>query len=157
MHACSDFESGVYYDFDSAESRARQLNDIGYADDEITVMMHDRNQAAEFVKTGAGHAAQGAVTGGVLGGGLAALIAGVATAGGVAAVVGTGGAAAPLLVGPLALALAGIGGAVGALLGAGIPREKAEEYEEALRRGGVLIGVHARAENRDAVRRILAG
>jgi hypothetical protein len=157
MYACSDFESGVYCDFDSAEARVRQLHEIGYGDDEITVMMHDANRAAEFVKTGAGHAAQGAVTGGAIGGGLAALIAGVATAGGVAAMAGTGGAAAPLLVGPLALVLAGIGGAVGALLGAGIPREKAEEYEEALKRGAVLIGVHARAENRDEVRRILAG
>ncbi|MHB8373607.1 MAG: hypothetical protein ACYDA5_09165 [Vulcanimicrobiaceae bacterium] len=82
--------------------------------------------------------------------------------GSVAAIVGTGGVATPLVVGPLAAALAGFGvgaatgGVVGALIGAGLPKGKAAEYEEGLNRGGILLGVNPRDEDRDRVRVICA-
>jgi hypothetical protein len=38
---------------------------------------------------------------------------------------------------------------VGALVGAGIPKEKAQKYSEDLDRGGILLGVYPRPENRD--------
>lgn len=78
----------------------------------------------------------------------------------VAAVVGTGGAAAPLVAGPLAAALAGLGaggaagGIVGALVGAGIPEARAKRYEQRLNNGGILLGVRPRPEHRERVREI---
>jgi len=90
-------------------------------------------------------AGTGAVGGGILGG-LAGLLVGL----GALTIPGIG----PVLAaGPLAAALgttlagAGIGaaagGLVGALVGIGVPEEEAEYYAEGVRRGGVLVSVHA--------------
>ncbi len=156
----SDFESGIYYDPDAADARIRRLRDLGYTDNDISVMMRDKEKAQAFVAKSGGHAAEGAVTGGVVGGGLGAIVAGLIATGSVTAVVGTGGAALPLVVGPLAAALAGLGagaatgGIVGALVGAGIPKDKAVMYDEGLNRGGIVLGVKSRPDNRDEVRRV---
>lgn len=158
----SDFQSGIYYDPSVAEDRIQRLHDLGYSDKDISVMMRDKDTAAAFVERSGGHAAEGATTGGVIGGGLGALIAGLTATGSIAAIAGTGGIAAPLVAGPLVAALAGLGvgaaagGVVGALVGAGIPKEKAEEYNAGLDRGGILLGVNARPEDRDRVRSIFA-
>jgi hypothetical protein len=50
-----------------------------------------------------------------------------------------------LVAGPLLGAFAGAaaGGAVGVLVGAGIPEDEAKLYEERLKKGGVLVSVHA--------------
>ena len=158
----SNFESGMYYDAESAESAIDRLHDLGYSDADISVMMRDEQQARAFVKRTGGHAAEGAVTGGAVVGGLAAILAGLTATGSLAAIVGTGGLAAPVVAGPLVAALAGLGagaaagGIVGALVGAGIPKEKAVVYGEGLDRGGILLGVNARPDDRDEVRRIFA-
>jgi hypothetical protein len=154
----SDFETGIYYDPEAAELRVRRLHELGYTDKDISVMMRDKEKARVFAERRGGHAAEGAVTGGAIGGGLGALVAGLMATGSIAAIVGTGGAAVPLVAGPLAAALTGLGagaaagGIVGALVGAGIPKEKAVAYDEGLDRGGILLGVIARPENRDEVR-----
>lgn len=158
----SDFESGIYYDPNAADDRIQQLRELGYSDDQISVMMRDKDKAQAFVAKSGGHAAEGAVTGGAIGGGIGAVIAGLVATGSVTAVVGTGGAALPLVVGPLAAALAGLGagaaagGVVGALVGAGIPKDKAIVYDEGLERGGIVLGVQTRPDNRDEVRRVFA-
>jgi hypothetical protein len=162
METANEFESGMYYDYDLAEARVRQLQDLGYSDKEISVMMRDKEKATAFVERSGGHAAEGAVTGGVIGGGVGALVAGLMATGSIVAIAGTGGVAAPLVIGPLAAALAGLGagattgGVIGALVGAGIPKEKARAYDEGLDKGGVLIGVYARPENREKVREVFA-
>lgn len=158
----STFESGIYYDPESAESAIDKLHALGYSDSDISVMMRDQDQAQAFVKRTGGHAAEGAVTGGVVVGGLAAILAGLTATGSVAAVVATGGLATPVVAGPLIAALAGLGagaaagGIVGALVGAGIPKEKAVVYSEGLDRGGILLGVNARAADRDALREVFS-
>lgn len=102
------------------------------------------------------------MTGGVVVGGLAAILAGLTATGSVAAVVATGGVATPVVAGPLIAALAGLGagaaagGIVGALVGAGIPKEKAVVYSEGLDRGGILLGVNARTADRDALREVFS-
>ncbi|MHB1552312.1 MAG: general stress protein [Vulcanimicrobiaceae bacterium] len=154
----NNFETGIYYDRASAETTVQRLRDLGYSDKDISVMMKDKEHARAFAEDTGSHAAEGAVTGGAIGGGLGAIVAGLMATGSVAAIVGTGGVATPLVVGPLAAALAGLGagaatgGIVGALIGAGIPKEKAAEYEEGLNRGGILLGVNPRDEDRDRVR-----
>jgi hypothetical protein len=162
MQNTNDFESGIYYDYDAAEARVRRLRELGYTDKEISVMMRNKEKAEAFAGRTGGHAAEGAVTGGVVGGGVGAILAGLMATGSVIAIAGTGGVATPLVVGPLAAALAGLGagaatgGVIGALVGAGVPKEKAAEYDEGLNRGGILLGVHARPESRDEVRDVLA-
>ena len=151
-------ESGMYYDRTSAESTVQRLHDLGYTRDEISVMMHDKTAQRDFANATGSKAAEGAVTGAAVGGGLGAIVAGLMATGSIAAIVGTGGAAAPLVAGPLAAALAGLGaggvagGIIGGLVGAGIPEDRAKEYSEGLDRGGILLGVRARPEDRDQIR-----
>ena len=158
MSTYDDFETGMYYDRGAAENTVQRLHDLGYSHDDISVMMNDKTREREFAQSTGSKASEGAVTGAAVGGGLGALIAGLTATGSVAAIVGTGGAAAPLVAGPLAAALAGLGaggvagGLIGALVGAGIPKDRAQEYSEGLDRGGILLGVKPRAEHRDQVR-----
>lgn len=158
----NDFETGMYYDRGSAESTVQRLHDLGYTHDEISVMMNDKTREREFADATGSKASEGAVAGAAVGGSLGALIAGLTATGSIAAIVGTGGAAAPLVAGPLAAALAGLGaggvagGLIGALVGAGIPKDRAAEYSEGLDRGGILLGVKPRAETRDQVRGIFS-
>ena len=156
----NSFEGGLYYDRDDAEDAVNRLHGLGYGQDDISVMAKDKERAAQFAESTGTKASTGAVTGGAIGGALGAIVAGLTATGSIAAIAGTGGAAAPLVVGPLAAALAGLGGGglvggiIGGLVGAGIPEDKAREYEEGLNKGGMLIGVHPRDEHRDQVRSI---
>jgi hypothetical protein len=156
------FEGGVYYDRDTAERTVNRLHDLGYDRNEISVMTRDPERARAFAEATGTKAPEGTVTGGVIGGALGAIIAGLTATGSIAAIAGTGGAAAPLVAGPLAAALAGlgggglIGGIIGALIGAGIPEDRAKEYAEGLNRGGMLVGVNGRAEHRDDLREIFS-
>lgn len=160
MATYDTFETGMYYDRPSAEQTVQRLQDLGYSRDEISVMMNDKTREREFADATGTKAAEGAVTGAAVGGALGGLIAGLTATGSVIAIGATGGAAAPLVVGPLAAALAGLGaggvtgGIIGALVGAGIPEDKAKTYSEGLDRGGILLGVRPREENRDQVRSI---
>ena len=38
------------------------------------------------------------------------------------------------------------GGLIGALIGWSMPEERVKEYEEGIRQGGILMGVHARSD-----------
>lgn len=161
----SYWSTGMYYDDDSAEGAVGQLHDWGYGPDDVSVMMRDRDHAEKFAaKTGskAEKIAEGAAAGAGIGGALGAIIAGLTATGSVIAIAGTGGAAAPLVVGPLAAALAGLGagglagGVVGALVGLGIPEHKAREYDQGLNRGGMLLAVNPREGDRDRVDRLFA-
>lgn len=156
----TNFEGNVYNDYDSAAGAVDRLHGLGYTQNDISVMAKDRDRAQAFAEKHGTKAPEGTVTGGVIGGALGAIIAGLTATGSVAAVVGTGGAAAPLVAGPLAAALAGLGagsvagGIIGALVGAGIPEHKAKEYEQGINNGGMLVGVNARPEHRDQLRDI---
>ncbi len=148
----------MYDDRASAEDAVARLHALGYTDDEISVMMNDKTRARDFAEHTGSKVATGAATGAAIGGGLGAIVAGLTATGSLAAIVGTGGAAAPLVVGPLAAALAGLGaggvagGVVGALVGAGIPEHKAKHYADRLDNGGILLGVRPRPEHRNDVR-----
>lgn len=154
------FEGSVYYDRASAEDAVTRLQRLGYASDDISVMSKDHERARDFAEATGTKAPEGTVAGGIIGGALGAIIAGLTATGSIAAIAGTGGAAAPLVAGPLAAALAGLGtgalagGVIGALVGAGIPEERAKEYSSGIERGGMLIGVRPRPEHRDDVARI---
>ena len=61
-----------------------------------------------------------------------------------------------VVAGPITAALAGAGagaasgGVVGVLIGAGIPEDRATEYERGLREGGIVVGARARDEEHAA-------
>jgi hypothetical protein len=84
---------------------------------------------------------QGAGTGAGIGAALGGSLGWVATLTGIA-IPGLG---AFLIAGPLIGILAGgaAGGAVGTLVGMGIPEDEAKLYEDRLRKGGLLVTIHA--------------
>ena len=128
-----------------ADRIVRELQAVGFSNDDISVLFPDtrgtrdlghekHTKAPEGAATGAG---SGAVIGGTLG-----WLVGI----GALAVPGLG----PLVVaGPIVAALAGagaggaVGGLTGALVGMGIPEYEAKRYEGRVRKGGILLSVHA--------------
>jgi hypothetical protein len=144
--------TAVFRDHYEAERAFDYLSAKGYANNEINVLMSDRTRAS-FVspkdrsKNEAGSmATEGMGVGGAIGTVVGAALAAVAAIGTTLAIPLTGGASL-VVAGPIAAALAGAGagavtgGAIGALVGWGITEQNARAYEDALREGGVVIGV----------------
>jgi len=141
----------MFRDREGAERGYRCLTDRGYGKNDVSLLMSDEARNRHFPKTAAktelgSKAAEGAGIGAAAGGGLGALLLGLAAAG--FAVPGL-----PILaMGPLAAALtgAGAGGVVGALVGAlvgfGIPEERARIYETGIKEGGIVMGVTPRTD-----------
>jgi len=151
--ASNEIQVGIYTDRAAAERAVEHLKSLGYAQDAITIAMHGPVREKNFADVGSSHVSEGTVTGVAVGAGIGAILAGAI------AIVGTGGAAAPIVVGPLAAALGGLGvggafgGFLGALIGAGVPEHHAARYEEGLDAGGILVGVTPKPEHRDDLRR----
>lgn len=141
--------TGVFRDRYDAERAFDYLHGAGYSDSEINVLMSDRTRAAYYPdkdhsKHEAGSlATEGMGVGGAIGTAVGATLAAVAAIGTSIAIPGLG----LLIAGPIAAALAGggagavTGGVIGALVGAGMTEQNAKAYDEALRSGGVVIGV----------------
>jgi uncharacterized membrane protein len=154
----SHIVAGLFNDSKKAGHAVAELKQVGFTDD-ISLIAKDpsdteasAHQIKQKVTDGAG---DGAAVGGMLGG-LVGLLAGIGTvilpglgtlivAGPLAALWGITGAAAGALT----------GGLVGALVDAGIPEERAKQFEDAIRRGEVLVTVTADHEDEQEVRRIL--
>jgi|GEM_PF-949812 len=154
------FETEMYYDREPAATAVERLHGLGYGSDDISVMMSDKTRERAFGEMVKAKSSEGLATGATIGGVLGAIVAGLTATG---AVVTTGGLAAPLVVGPLAAALAGLGvgaaggGIVGSLVGLGIGEKKAKEYERGFGEGGILVAVKPKSPgHRDEVRRAMA-
>lgn len=143
--------TGLFNDKETSESAYKALRDRGYTDDEINVVMSDDTRKKNYANDNASElgskAAEGTGVGGLIGGTLGAIIAGVAAIGTNLVLPGVG-----LVVwGPLAAALAGAGaggltgGLVGALIGWGIPEDRAMLYETGIKNGGTVLGVTPRS------------
>ncbi|OZC03188.1 hypothetical protein [Rubricoccus marinus] len=150
--------AGTFRDRNDLDRTVSDLRSRGYSDDDFHVVMsedtreryHDGGEVeieqGSKAMEGAG---AGAATGGTLGG----IIGAIAGIGGAIIVPGIGAVAGPLAG---ALAGAGAGGAagslLGALVGAGIPEDQAKIYENDVKDGGMMLGVHPRTdEDRDYV------
>ena len=144
--------TGLFNDKETSESAYKSLRDRGYTDDEINVVMSDATRKANYAGDDTSElgskAAEGTGVGGLIGGTLGAVIAGVAAIGTNLVLPGVG-----LVVwGPLAAALAGAGaggltgGLVGALVGWGIPEDRAALYETGIKDGGTVLGVTPRSD-----------
>jgi hypothetical protein len=149
---------GLFRESRQAELAIRELKAAGFSDNQIGVLMQDRDiqqELAESTGTTVSEAAKGGAIGGGVAGGVLGLLAGV----GALAIPGIG----PIVAGgALASTLAGAGigaaagGLLGALVGMGVPEEDARYFEEGLRAGGVLVTVHAGSRIQE-VRQILRG
>jgi hypothetical protein len=135
---------GIYKTSSQAENAVDRITAAGFSNNDISVLLPDRQSSKEFAHEKNTKAPEGtttgAATGGVLGGTLG-LLAGI----GSLAIPGVG----PFIAaGPIMGALAGVGvggavgGLIGALVGMGIPEYEAKRYEGRVKDGGVLLSVH---------------
>lgn len=141
--------TAVFRDRYHAEEALSWLRGRGYADSEISVLMSDkthtlvRDESEQERHDRNSKAASGIATGGAIGTAIGASLAALAAIGTSLVLPGLG----LVVAGPLAAAFAGggagavTGGLIGGLVGYGIPESNARAYEEALREGGVAIGV----------------
>ena len=133
----------------STENALRQLENLGFTRDQISLLMSDDTRGRAFRLKEASKADEGAAAGATFGGVTGAIIGSLGTVGALA-IPGFN----VVVVGTLAGALAGLGagaaagGILGALIGAGIPEHEAKLYEKELSAGSILIAVDAEDEKR---------
>jgi hypothetical protein len=135
---------GIFVDRAAAENAVDRLVAGGFSNQDVSVLMADRQGAKDFATEKNTKAPEGTTTGvgvGGLAGGTLGLLAGI----GALAIPGVG----PLIAaGPIMATLAGVGvggavgGLVGALVGLGIPEYEAKRYEGRVKDGGILVSVH---------------
>lgn len=135
---------GIYMNVAQAEQAADRLIASGFSNQDISVLMADKDASRQFAHEKNTKAPEGATTGvttgGVIGGTLGVL-AGI----GALAIPGVGPliAAGPIMAGLAGLGIGGaVGGLIGALVGMGIPEYEAKRYEGRVKDGGVLLSAH---------------
>ncbi len=151
---------GIFSSETEAISVIKNLKEVGYADNEISVVAKDSDKLDRIddvtdvdvnnTASDTSKALGGAAIGGVLGG-VGALLLEL----GVVAIPGVG----PFLAaGPIVATIAGlvaggaVGGIVGALVESGIDEDDAKEYETYIERGDILVAVDEKADlDRDHV------
>lgn len=145
--------TGVFRTRDDAEKAYNSLLARGYSSDQIILLMSDKTQREQFKdsdhKTEMGtKAAEKAGVGSAIGGTTGAIVGAIAAIGTAVAIPGLG----LIVAGPIVAGLAGAGaggiagGLIGALVGSGIPKEEAETYQEAVKKGGIVVGVVPKSE-----------
>ena len=134
----------IFQSRSAAEAAVDQLTAAGFSNQDVSVLMSDKEGSKDFATEKNTKAPEGTATGVGIGGtvgGTLGLLAGI----GALAIPGVG----PLIAaGPIMGALAGlgvggaVGGLVGALVGMGIPEYEAKRYEGRVKDGGILVSVH---------------
>ncbi len=135
---------GIYANRAQAEQATDRFLASGFSNQDISVLMADKEGSQQFAHEKNTKAPEGAATGvtagGVVGGTLG-LLAGF----GALAIPGVGPliAAGPIMAGLAGLGIGGaVGGLIGALVGMGIPEYEAKRYEGRVKDGGILLSVH---------------
>ena len=144
---------GIYQSRENMESAVRQLELDGFRAADVSILVPQNVGTKDLAHSKATKAPEGAAAGagsGAVIGGTLGWLAGI----GAFAVPGIG----PLIAaGPIVAALAGAGavgaiaGIAGALIGLGIPEYEAKRYEGRVRKGGILMSIHA--DNQDWARK----
>lgn len=162
----TQYESKLYTDRKHAEQALERLHSLGYERDHVSLIIDEADLPADqnFASDTSPFAAHGGMggTGMLVGAGAGVLIGAVTAAAGIAVIALTGGAGAPLVVGPLAVALADAGaigavsgGIIGGLLELGV---EAEDWRSGLRNGGLVVVVSLKSHaDQKAVRYALLG
>lgn len=154
--------TALFRDHNEGQEAFQRLLDRGYASSEINVLMSDATRAHYYgveehapVRAGT-EAVEGMGIGGAIGTAVGAAVAAVLAVGTSLAVPGLG----LVVAGPLAAAFAGggagavAGGLIGALVGLGIPEPNVRAYQDALRDGGLVLGVEPHGADVEAIEQI---
>src|ERR1700688_729892 len=143
---------GIYHNANQAERVVDRLREVGFSNDDISVLLQDNQGSKDFAHEKNTKAPEGTTTGvttgGVIGGTLGLLV-GI----GALAIPGLGPfiAAGPIMASLAGLGVGGaVGGLIGALVGMGIPEYEAKRYEGRVKDGGVLLSVHCDTSERIA-------
>ncbi|MDX1661434.1 MAG: hypothetical protein R3326_06560 [Gemmatimonadota bacterium] len=145
--------SAVFQDASAAEDAYDEARELGYEDEQISVLMSKQARDEYFPEERVEHeeeskAAEGAGVGGSIGLAVGAIAGAIAAIGTTVTLPGIG----IVVAGPLAGALAGAGAAgatgtlIGALVGAGMSEERAAVYRTAIEEGGVVLAVQPESE-----------
>ena len=150
--------TGLFDTESAAENAVAQVKQLGYGQNEISIVMKDRGEAQHFAEHTGSHTMESVGTGAAIGGTVGAVLGGLLAVGSVALPgIGLllGGAAAAAFAG------AGAGGLAGSLLGwlvgAGIPDDVAPYYDRGLTEGGIVVAVSAHPGDENRVQQILQG
>lgn len=148
--------TGIFSDTEAAERAVHELIQHDFSPNSISIVVSDQEGEHEETVEHDSGVAEGAAVGATVGGILGILG---------ATLVATGLVTAPGLsifaTGPILAALrgavmgVGAGGAVGALAGLGFWEDEAHIHVEALKEGGIVVGVPAEHEQADEARKIL--
>ncbi|MFA5136433.1 MAG: low temperature-induced protein [Patescibacteria group bacterium] len=158
---------GIFKNEIDAEAAIKKLEALNYSPKDLSVVMKDVKKTEGDNPTAVESLSKGALAGAVAGGaavGLAGLLVGIGAvtipgiggllvAGPVATAFGLTGAAAATTTGAVTGLVAG--GFVGALVNLGFSQSEAQQYEEEIRGGGILLAVPTRDMRTAEVRKIL--
>jgi hypothetical protein len=139
----------------AANAAFLDLRNAGFDASSITVAANESVARKDLAMTEHSKAPEGAAAGAAVGVGVGAIAGALAIAGSVL-LPGIGWVAGPI-VGALAGAGAAgtAGGLVGALVGSGLPEHEARVVEDSVRKGGVVLAVHAWPNQTNQAREIL--
>jgi Protein of unknown function (DUF3341) len=136
---------GIYPNRVLLESGVTELRNANFRAEDISVLFPENVGTKDFAHEKSTKMPEGAATGastGAVVGGVLGWLAGI----GAIAIPGVG----PFIAaGPIMGALAGlgvggtVGGIAGALVGMGIPEYEAKRYEGRIKKGGILLSIHA--------------
>lgn len=141
--------TGMFRDRESTEKAYTSLQERGYKNDDINLIMSEDTRKNHFSDDEAREteigtkAAENAGKGSAIGGTLGAVVGVIAAIGTSVAIPGIG----IVIAGPIAAGLAGAGaggitgGIIGALVGSGVPEARAKLYESGIKDGQIVIGV----------------
>ena len=138
-------EVGVFDTVDAAREAVRGLLEVGFTQEQITVVCSDDTKERYFSEFEHQHPAgtytpTAAITGGTIG----ALLGGLTI---VASAVATGGLAL-WAAGPITVWFGGVaGGLVGAMMTRGVEKELANFYQQAVAAGQILVAAEDRGAN----------
>ena len=129
--------TGMFRDRESAERAYGSLSSRGYSQDDVNLLMSDETRKKHFDNRDdkddselGNKAMEGAGAGSAIGGTAGAIIGALAAIGTAVAIPGLG--------------LVVAGRIIGALVGSGIPEDRAKEYESGINEGGIVMGVKPR-------------
>ena len=150
--------TGLFDTEANAEAAVSQLKNMGYGQNEITIIMKDRGAADSLAHETGSRTMEGVGAGAAIGGTIGAVLAGLLAVGTVT-IPGVGLVAAGALAAMLAGAGAGgiTGGLIGWLASAGIPDDVAPYYERGLHEGGVVVAVAAHPGDEVRVQQVVQG
>jgi hypothetical protein len=143
--------TGLFNTPAEAAAAVQTLEYRGIPEHEISIMASEKFKKEAFAVDSHSKLPEGVAIGAGAGGAIVALVAGLTAVGAIA----TGGAGL-LVAGPIVAALAGAGagaatgGIIGGAIGASIPEHEVKHYEDAVKKGSVLVGVHCEnSEHKD--------